>query len=62
MSFEDDPDNKTQLCKMVVRHKGRSLEQTVDRTHITIYHAIAATKGARAAANHEFVAPTRPKF
>merc|ERR1712166_1192849 len=45
MSFENDPDKKSQLCKMIVRNKGRTLEQTVDRTHITVYHAIAATKG-----------------
>ena len=45
MSFENDPDQKSQLCKMIVRNKGRTLEQTVDRTHITVYHAIAATKG-----------------
>jgi len=44
MGFED-PDKKAELCKLIIRNKGRTLEQAVDRQHISIYHAVAATKG-----------------
>merc|ERR1712072_643723 len=44
MEFLEE-DKKNQLCKMIVRCQGKSLEQSVDRTHITTYHAIAVTKG-----------------
>ena len=41
----DDSQKSSALCRLIVRNEGRVLEQAVDREHITIYHAIAATRG-----------------
>lgn len=45
LEFDDSAKKTNPFCRLIVRNEGRVLEQAVDREHIMIYHAIAATKG-----------------